>query len=212
VNVSTGDINGDGYDDIFAGSGNGGGPAVKVFDGKTGALLRSFFAYESSFRGGVIVSAGDVNGDGFADVIAGTGVGGGPVVKVFNGVTGELMQSFFAYADTLRGGVNVAGGDVNGDGFDDIIVGAGIGGAPNVRVFDGLTGALINSFFVFNQNIQGGVNVAATDVTGDGRADIIAGSGVGEVPTISVFDAVDYSLVNSLNPFDPSFTGGVFVG
>ncbi|MBY0514806.1 MAG: VCBS repeat-containing protein, partial [Gemmataceae bacterium] len=212
VNVSTGDINGDGFADVFVGSGNGGGPVVKVFDGKTGAQLRSFLAYEDRFRGGVIVNAGDVNGDGFADIIAGTGVGGGPVVKVFNGVSGELMQSFFAYPDTLRGGVNVAGGDVNGDGFADIIVGAGVGGAPNVRVFDGLTGALVTSFFVFDPTIQGGVNVAATDVNSDGRADLIAGSGVGMPPQLSVYDAVDFSLTNSITPFDPSFTGGVFVG
>jgi uncharacterized repeat protein (TIGR01451 family) len=212
VNVSTGDINGDGVPDIFAGSGNGGGPAVKVFDGKTGNLIRSFFAYENSFRGGVIVNAGDVNGDGIADIIAGTGVGGGPVVKVFDGVTGTLIQSFFAYDPSVRGGVNVAAGDVNGDGFADIITGTGVGGAPNIRVFDGRTDAMINSFFAFNQAIPSGVNVAAIDTDGDGLADVVAGAGVGQQPQISVFTAPDLSNTNTFLAFDPSFTGGVFVG
>ena len=78
VYVATGDINGDGAADIFVGAGQGGGPRVRVIDGKTGAGIADFFIYESSFRGGVRVAAGDVNGDGVADLITGAGIGGGP--------------------------------------------------------------------------------------------------------------------------------------
>ncbi|HJZ57754.1 MAG TPA: FG-GAP-like repeat-containing protein, partial [Gemmataceae bacterium] len=212
VNVSTGDINGDGVPDIFAGSGVGGGPAVKVFDGATGQLIRSFFAYEDTFRGGVLVNAGDINGDGFADVIAGSGVGGGPAVKVFDGRTGALIRSFFAYADSLRGGVRVAAGDVNGDGFDDIIAGAGDGGAPNVRVFDGRTGGLTQSFFAFDSSVLSGANVGAVDADGDGRADILVSGGVGTPPTVKVFLGTTGDLFLQFDAFDSSFTGGVFVG
>jgi hypothetical protein len=128
-----GDVNGDGRDDIITGADAGGAPHVKVFDGASGAELRSFFAYSPSFAGGVRVAAGDVNGDGRADIITGAGSGAGPHVKVFDGVTSAEIRSFLAYGAFI-GGVFVAAGDVNGDGMDDIITGADAGAGPHVKV------------------------------------------------------------------------------
>src|SRR5262245_38504885 len=97
VRAAMGDINGDGIVDIVIGAGPGGGPHVKVFSGADLAGLASFFAYEPTFGGGVFVAAGDVNGDGRADVITGAGAGGGPHVKVFSGADLSELASFFAY-------------------------------------------------------------------------------------------------------------------
>ncbi|MEX0645292.1 MAG: VCBS repeat-containing protein, partial [Parvularculaceae bacterium] len=97
----------------------------------------------------VFVAAGDVNGDGMADIITGAGAGAGPHVKVFDGATGAELRSFMAYAPTFTGGVFVAAGDVNGDGMADIITGADAGAAPHVKVFDGKTGAEATSYFPF---------------------------------------------------------------
>ncbi|MFX8645089.1 hypothetical protein ABTM18_20385, partial [Acinetobacter baumannii] len=69
ISVTTADINGDGVDDIITGALSGGGPHVQVFDGTDLHVLRSFFAYDPGFRGGVQVAAGDVTGDGIADII-----------------------------------------------------------------------------------------------------------------------------------------------
>src|SRR6185295_12251221 len=91
-------------------------PAVRVFDFTSGTEKFNFLAYDSSFRGGVRVATGDVNGDGIPDIITAPGAGGGPHVKVFDGATGRLEISFMAYAPTFTGGVYVAAGDVNGDG------------------------------------------------------------------------------------------------
>jgi uncharacterized repeat protein (TIGR01451 family) len=81
---------------IVTGTGPGGGPHVKAFNAQTGALLRSFFAYDSTFAGGVRVAFGDVNGDGVPDIITSPGAGGGPHVKAFDGFSGALIASFFA--------------------------------------------------------------------------------------------------------------------
>src|SRR5262249_44054149 len=140
VRVARGDVNGDGVPDIIVGAGPSGGPQVEVFDGKTGALLMSFMAFDPAFRGGVYVAAADVNGDGSADIIVGAGAGGGPQVKVFSGKDGSLLMSFMAYDVNFHGGVTVAAGDVNGDGKADVITGAGPGGGPHVEVFSGATG------------------------------------------------------------------------
>jgi hypothetical protein len=209
--VAVGDVNGDGFGDVITGADAGGGPHVKVFSGANGSLLESFFAYAPTFLGGVHVAAADVNGDGRADVIAGAGAGGGPHVKVF-GANGAVLQSFLAFTMTFTGGVFVAGGDVNGDGKADVVVGAGAGGVPMVRVFDGGNGQTLTSFLAYDTNFAGGVRVAARDVNGDGKSDFITGAGGGGGPHVKEFRGTDQNTLQSFFAFDPGFLGGVFVG
>ncbi|MFO0938263.1 MAG: hypothetical protein U0798_17295, partial [Gemmataceae bacterium] len=170
VNVSTGDVTGDGFDDIAVAAGPGGGPHVKVFDGQTGAEIRSFFAYADDFRGGVFVGLGDSTGDLRADIVTGTGVGGGPHVKQFDGVTNAELRSFFAYDSSFRGGVSVRAGDVSGDGLADIVTGAGPGGGPHVKVFDAKSNGEIQSFFAGDSASRGGVFVGVADFQNTGRS------------------------------------------
>src|SRR5262249_44252934 len=83
---------------VFAvGADVGGGPEVKVYDAVTNQLRSDFYAYDPSFSGGVRVAVGDVTGDGTPDIITAPGPSGGPNVKVFDGKTGALLQSFYAY-------------------------------------------------------------------------------------------------------------------
>jgi parallel beta-helix repeat protein len=186
VRVAAADVTGDGRADIITGAGAGGGANVKVFDGATFLQIRSFFAF-TDFNGGVFVGAGDVTGDGRADIIAGAGAGGGAHVKVFDGATFVQLASFFAFTD-FGGGVRVSGGDVTGDGRSDIVVGAGPGAGANVKVFNGVTFAQTASFFAFNQ-FTGGLFAGAGDLTGDGRADIIAGADQGGGAHVKIFNA-----------------------
>lgn len=226
VRVAVGDVTGDGTPDIVTGPGPGGGPDVHVYDGNTGGLIRQFFAFDPRFAGGVFVAAGDVNGDGRADIVIGADTTGGPNVIVFDGKTNAIIQNFFAFDPTFGGGARVAVGDVEGIGRADIIVGAGPGGAPNVRAFSGISGQPIGGFFgsfmAFDPNFVGGVYVAAGDVNGDGLAEIIAGAGAGGGPAVSVFDRngsmlssfFAYSLDNAFSqtPGIGPFVSGVRVG
>lgn len=211
VRVASGDVTGDGYDDIVTSAGTGGGPHVKVFDGVTGQLVRSFMAYETTFTGGVYLAVGDINADGRAEIITGTGVGGGPVVKVWDGGSGQMLRVFAAYDPTFRGGVTVAAGDVTGDGRADIVTGTGPGGGPHVKVFDGTTLALYRQFMAFDPAFRGGVTVAAGDVNGDGRADLVTGAGPGSGPGVRVWDGNSLAVVADFFAFTPSFSGGVRV-
>ena len=211
VYVAAGDVDGDGVADIVTGAGAGGGPHVKVFSGATGAELRSFFAFDVGFTGGVRVAAGDVNGDGLADIVAGAGAGGLSHVKVFSGATGAELYSFVAFASGFTGGVYVAAGDIDGDGHADVVTGAGPGGGPHVKVFSGATGSETASFLAYDPSFGGGVSVAASDVDGDGRADIVTGAGPGAGPHVKVFSGNTGAVLSSFFAYDAGFTGGVFV-
>lgn len=201
------------------GPGPGDGPVVRVLDAVTQSERLRFFAYDSAFMGGVRVAAGDVSGDGIPDIITVPGPGGGPHVKVFNGLTGEQLSGpigdFFAYDSGFTGGLYVATADVNLDGRLDLITGADAGGGPHVRVFNALDGRLLLDFFAFDSAFAGGVRVAAGDASGDGRPDIIAAAGPGGGPHVRIFDGGNGQQIagplGSFFPYDLGFTGGVYV-
>jgi hypothetical protein len=217
VSLAAADLDGDGFADIITGAGAGGGPHVKVFSGKDGSLLRSFWAYAPAFRGGVTVAAGDINGDGRADIVTGAGAGGGPHVKAFDGTDLTVLHSFFAFDSTFLGGVSVSAADFDGDGRADIVTGAGAGDRPTVQVYGGKDGTLIRSFLAFYPVFTGGVRVAVSDINGDGRPDIVTGGGAGPFEVYgtsenNVFDGQTGRLLRNFSAFDPAFLGGVFVG
>jgi hypothetical protein len=159
------------------------------------------------------VAVGDINGDGTPDIITGADAGGGPHVKVFDGaalVKGQVkvLASFFAYNVAFHGGVRVASADVNGDGADDIIAAAGPGGGPQIKIFSGKTGGLLQSFFAYDPRFTSGVYVAAADVNGDGHADIITGPGQGGGPHLRVFDGSGSAALISQAFVFPTGSGG----
>ena len=211
VRTAVGDVNGDGIPDIIVATGLGGGPRIRVFSGVDGTVLQDFFAYEPTYTGGLSVAAGDVNGDGVADIITGTDMGGGPRVRVFDGKTGAVAQDFFAFDSGQRGGVRVAAADINKDGRADIIAATGAGVPTRVRVFDGATQATLQDFAPFGDAFNGGAFVAGGDYNGDGKQDIIVGADAGGGPRVSVFDGLTATSVASFFAFEPTFTGGVRV-
>jgi len=159
--VAVGDVNGDDVLDVALAAGKGGGPRVRVLDGATGAELANVIAYEDDFRGGVNVAVGDLDGDGRDELIVGTGEGGGPRVRVFDGVGGMLRYEFMAYEESARGGVTVAAADLDGDGTAEVITGSGVGGGPVLAVFAGPTGAELQRVLAGSEDDRGGARVRA---------------------------------------------------
>ncbi|MDX9893251.1 MAG: S8 family serine peptidase [Patescibacteria group bacterium] len=193
---------------ILAGLGYGSFPQLKLLASDDGREFKSFFAYSPYFNGAVRVASGDLNGDGQPEVITGTGIGGGPHVRIFD-INGKLISQFFAYAKDFRGGVNIATADLDNDGKAEIITGPGPGIEPEVKVFD-LNGNQKLGFLAYGQNFLGGVKVAAGDVDGDGRDNIVVGAGNGGGPHVRIFE-YNGKLLSQFFAYNSDFHGGVNV-
>ena len=238
---SAGDVNGDGYDDLIIGAGfadpnenssgetyvvyggasvpvdENGGFALSSLDGSNGFILNGID--ESDRSGFSVSSAGDVNGDGYDDLIIGAqyadanainsgesyvvyggasapGTGGVLELSALNGTNGFILNGIDAY-DHYGGSVSSAG-DVNGDGYDDLIIGAdladpngnneagetyivyggasapGTDGVLDLSDLDGTNGFILNGI---DESDYSGISVSsAGDVNGDGYDDLIIGA------------------------------------
>jgi hypothetical protein len=234
--LAGGDANGDGTAELAVSADVGGGPRVTLFKVQNGTLVDSldFTAFtDPSFRGGTRVAMADMNHDGFDDLIVGAGVGGGPRVSIYDGsglLSGhlnKLVPDFFALDSSLRSGVFVTAADINGDGYADVIYSTGNTGGPRVRI---VSGALLMAnpgadvanlpaladFFALNSADRNGIRLAAHDLDGDGKAELIVGSGAKNTPSLRVIPLaqMNNAPTNPLyNPFgDPTTIDGIYVG
>ena len=180
----------------------------------------SWDPFGSNFRGGASVALGDVTGDGVPDIVVASGPSGLALpgtVQVYNGTTRQLIATYTPLG-TFGGGLDVAVGDVNGDGHADIIVGVQKNGCPVVTVIDGATGGIVDQFMAYSASFGGGVRVAAGDVNGDGHADVVVGPGTGAVGLpVEIYSGASFQtgaatpqLLGTLNPF-PHYMGALSV-
>ena len=218
LQISTADINRDGFADILVGPAKGAQP-VAVISGQDGSELARFFPFGKSYANGVSVAAGDVNGDRTPDLIVGQS-GGGSRVAVFSGLNlnGSAIRTFNAFVTTFVGGVNVAAGDTNGDGRTDIVVATNLQFTytSRVRVYSGLDNAIMKDFVPFPA-YKGGVRVAVEDLDGDGKADILISpgkfsSGVGSKPHVMALRGTTLVSMADMVLSELAFLGGVWVG
>jgi len=212
VNVAVGNIDNAAQPEIITGAGPGGGPDVRVFSGSSqGQPLHEFFAYEAGFHGGVNVASGEMNSVPGDEIVTGAGAGGGPLVKVFSGAGGVLNPGFYAYDAAFAGGVNVAVGNVDNAGSEDIVTGPGPGGGPHVRTFTASGQQLGFGFMAFDPAFGGGVSVAVGDIDAAAPDEIIVGAGPGGGPHVRAFRVNGAPLGGGFFPYDINFHGGVKV-
>jgi len=198
VVLATGDLNGDRISDIVIGPDEGGGPRVQVWaGGRLQKLMNDFYGIPyPEFRGGLRIAAADVNKDGAADLIVAPGIGGGPRITLYDGrnlVAGRptrVISDFYAFEADLRTGMYLAAGDVDGDGYADLIAGVGDGGPPRVRIFSGqdLTWhreRVLSEFYASDPAEREGVKVGVSLLDSDGKADLLVGTAGGRVSMIN---------------------------
>ncbi len=171
ISIAAGNTNRSPESELVVGRGTGASPEVAVMtpDGKT--LVR-WNAYQPKFSGGVRVAIGDLNGDGLNEIVTGAGPGGGPHIRIWKTDGTTWGGSFFAFDESERGGVQIAVGDVDGDGKDEIVAASGQGSIPRVRIFDG-HGTLKKEISFGTKPIAAGLQVAVSDMNGDGKKEIL---------------------------------------
>ncbi|MBI4779057.1 S8 family serine peptidase [Candidatus Falkowbacteria bacterium] len=192
---------------LLIGPKNGMASLIKITD-QDGKKDNEFYAYDNKFKGGVSLTAGDINRDGQEEIITAAGLGGGPHIRMFN-LSGELVGQFFAFSNNFRGGVNLAVADVNNDGSDEIIAVQASDGNSEIKIFNG-RGQLLSSFYAYDNKFKGGLNIAAGDIDGDGEAEIITGLAAGKIPEVRIFKAAGI-LQGQFLAYPKTFRGGVKV-
>ena len=223
--VAVGDVNGDGRADVVASAETSGGTQVKAFDTAGGNELASFFVLEPGLVPGASLAAGDLDGDGRAEIVLGGGPTSTPWPPSSNGpdqrvvvyrADGTLVGGFDAYPGVFQGGVRVAFGDVDRDGFRDLVTAPGPGLQPEVEVFtqnwssDRDRGTRLSDFLAYESSFRGGLSVAVGDVLGRGVGQIVTGPGAGRPADVRVFDHAGV-LQAAFRAFEDGYTGGVSV-
>jgi DNA-binding beta-propeller fold protein YncE len=134
VTLATADLNNDGIDEILTAPESGAG-YTRAYSGRGKQVFRGFFPYGASYTGGVSVAGGDTNHDGKTEIVVSPRSGQRSQVRVYTSNTNRLLAKFTAYPRAFTGGVNVAVGDANGDGTDDIITAPVSNFTASIRMF-----------------------------------------------------------------------------
>lgn len=169
----------------------------------------NFFAYDARLQGGFQVASCDLDGDGVDEILTGTGNGMAPHVKGFT-QQGKLVLSFFAFPKTQKSGVRISCGNLDKDTKPEIVVSAGPGAKPLIRVFSAGGVVKNNGFYALDGKFLGGTFTAVGDVNGDKKRDIVVSAGKGGGPQVTVHQLNGKSIGNFF-AYGKTFRGGIRV-
>lgn len=177
IKLVVGDIDNNGRLELLVAPSSGYPLPIKVYAFSGDQVGENWFPLGNKYKGGYSLAIrrdGKIN----KQLVVGSGVGNKPMVYIYDDKF-KLLHQWMAFEATFKGGVNVTTGDIYGTGVDNIIVGAGAGKKPEVKIFD-VKGKLLGKFIAYESLNNSGVEVLAADVDFDKKAEIITmSSGIG---------------------------------
>ena len=191
---------------IVAGAGAGAQPSVSVFNAVTGRFINQFYAFAPEYNGGVNVAMSNPDSTGQSIVVVGAKTVAHVVAFDLNH-TNRPVASFLAFGANIIG-ANVSVGDIDSDGTNNIVVGAGAGGAPSVAIYTS-RGQKEVEFLAYAPGFRGGVNVGLTDFDKDGLLEVATGSAGGAPGTLFIFDNPTDVIFSA---FQTSFATNLMIG
>ncbi|MBI4090268.1 MAG: hypothetical protein HY421_02585 [Candidatus Kerfeldbacteria bacterium] len=200
LSIAGGDLDNDGSPELVTGTGLSTAPQVSLFNLNGKPELR-FFAYLSRLRIGVNVAVADVDGNGTEDLITAPASKLSSIVRVFTydqvNRRFRRMAEFTAHGSRFRGGVNLAAGDLDRNGLAEVIVAPaakGRGSMIEVYEYDLIKNSMVKrlGFSAYDRRFNGGIEVAVSDVNGDGQREIVTAPAPG-VTDVRVFSYVNRS-------------------
>ena len=170
VQITCLDINGDKKDEIVAIGNEDKQKQIKIFNALGNLLQTKNLDFSAK---NLSLSSVDLGGDGIEEILVSAGLGDSPKVQIYRGDL-SLINEFFVYNESFKGGVSLIGGDVDEDKKDEIIVVPGIGGNAHLRILNGFGQEKITDrSFIFDKNFKFGLDISLGDIDGDNEVEIL---------------------------------------
>jgi len=174
ANVALGDFFGFGTTQIATTEDAGGGAYARFWVPGEAAPRREIQIFASPWRSGARLWVADFDCDGVDELIAApAAITNNPEVKIYRS-DGALLRSFRPFPKGFRGILEIAPGDYNGLGWIDLAIASHAGGNGQVRFFNSEGRLLDAGFFAFGKSYRGGINLFASDINDDGKAELLA--------------------------------------
>ncbi len=180
---------------------------VKIYNYNTKKETKKIWPYGKNFSGGINLAVGDVTGDGKDEIIVGPKSNWQPEIRIYS-KNGKKISSFFAYNKNVKTSIDVATGDLNNDGKDEIITASGKNTKPVIRFFNKKGEKIAPDILAFPANFNKGINITTGDIDSDGQDEIIVATNEGQAPYIEIYNSKQEKIGQFLI-FDQNFRGGV---
>jgi hypothetical protein len=172
LRVMLGDVNHDNKMEIYVAPEAGYPAPIKVYTRYGFQLRDDWYPFGASYKGGYTLALGEFAPAETKHIVVGSGTGVEPKVGIYTWDY-QFLNNWLAFESSFRGGVNVTTGDLDGNGIDEVVVGAGPGKAPLIRTFDKNGAVVYKEFQAYSTLSKSGITVRTQDVDFDGKDDIL---------------------------------------
>ena len=197
--------------------------SAAIVYGQFGEVVRTVVPFGAGYTAGVRVATADLNGDGTLDLVTATGPGVANRINVYDGKTGSQVAFLQPFESNFTGGLNLAAGDLTGDGRPDLVVTPDLSGGPIVAIYDGAAlgrgqATQVGRFYGLDDpSFRGGLRPAVGDLNGDGTPDLAVAAGFGGGPRVALYDgksvrrATPTKLTGDFFAFETAMRNGAFL-